>query len=129
MRQNRRYGFTLLELLLVVIVVGILATISIPTFGRMANRAKATEAQNQVSTILTAELVYYQENDNFTTTGTDLLVSPPKDNATKFNYTFDGVGSTSTVTATGRAAAGTSGITVIGTVNNHGVKSQTTTGI
>ncbi len=125
MKRSRTLGFTLLELLVVVIIVGILATVALPQFGRMIRRSRVAEAENIIGAVLTAELLYYQENNVFTAAYADLLVSTP----TSANYTFAApvVGGTAVhVVATGTGAA--AGITVTGTTTNEGRRTFTRTG-
>lgn len=124
MKQDRRFGFTLLELLVVVIIVGILASVAIPQFSRMTNKSRRAEARNILAAMMTAELVYYQEQNSFTSVLTELLVTVPPTSSTNFNYTIDAATNASaTVTATGRAAA--NGLNVVGTITRDGVRSFT----
>lgn len=44
-RLNSRSGFTLLELMVVVVIVGILATVAVPQYQQFTRRAKQTEAK------------------------------------------------------------------------------------
>ncbi len=76
--ENRPKGFTLLELLVVVIIVGILASIALPQFGKATDRAREVEAKNVLASLMSAELVYFQEKNIFTTNENDLVVTIPQ---------------------------------------------------
>lgn len=47
----RRRGFTIVELLIVIVVIGILAAISIVAYNGITNRAKVTEANNDLQVL------------------------------------------------------------------------------
>jgi type IV pilus assembly protein PilA len=63
--MNRK-GFTLIELMIVVAIIGILAAIAIPNFIAMQLRAKRSELPTNVDGIRTAEKAYHHEWDSFT---------------------------------------------------------------
>ncbi len=134
MNQTRRSGFTLLELLIVVIIVGILAGVALPQFNRMTRRARLAEGQNMVGSLATAEMLYYQEAatftnfaDNAAATAAGLLVDMPLDANTNWDYAGTGATAASvTITATGEAGTPVAGIVVTGTVRNDGSRTITT---
>ncbi len=58
-------GFTLLELIVVVLLLGILSAIALPSFLRQANRAREAEAKIAVGHINRAQQLYFVENSQF----------------------------------------------------------------
>lgn len=62
-------GFTLLELLIVVIIVGILATLALPNFLRGVERARWAEAKSLIGSIRSAQIRYFAANDVYALTG------------------------------------------------------------
>ena len=59
--HTRRGGFTLIELMIVVAIIGILAAIAIPNFLRFQLKAKSSEGKTNLAAIRTAEESYYAE--------------------------------------------------------------------
>ncbi len=64
LRKNRK-GFTLIELMTVVIIVGILAAISIPIFRAQVKKARAAEGAALLGSVLTGQRVYYAEHTSY----------------------------------------------------------------
>ncbi|MBN2724534.1 MAG: prepilin-type N-terminal cleavage/methylation domain-containing protein [Deltaproteobacteria bacterium] len=62
-------GFTMIELLLVVVVIGILAAIAIPQFNSQSKKAKASEVPGMFTAIKTAQFAYKSEYGMFLSTG------------------------------------------------------------
>jgi prepilin-type N-terminal cleavage/methylation domain-containing protein len=65
MDRRRKGGFTLIELMTVVIIVGILAVVSIPLYRGQVARARASEGAALLGSVLTAERVYYAEHGEY----------------------------------------------------------------
>jgi len=67
-RQQRRKGFTLVEILIVVVILGILAAIVIPQFTNASESAKASSLLSQLSTLRSQlELYKVQHKDEYPT--------------------------------------------------------------
>ena len=65
MKKNRKKGFTLIELMVVVIIVGILAAVAVPIFRGQTRRAIASEGEALLGSVRTAELAYYAEHGSY----------------------------------------------------------------
>jgi type IV pilus assembly protein PilE len=58
-------GFTLTELLVVIVIIGILAALTIPRFLNVTTSAKMTEAKLMLKQVYNLERGYYLENDTY----------------------------------------------------------------
>ena len=63
MRLHNRRGFTLIELMIVVVIIGILAALAIPKFIKVTGKAKVSEAKTILKEIFTLEKAYFNEHD------------------------------------------------------------------
>jgi len=70
-----RKGFTLIELIVVVIVVGILATIAIPQYLRATERAKGAKARSALGLVAGAEKQARADTDLYVSTSDASLVA------------------------------------------------------
>ena len=66
MRSMQR-GFTLIELMIVVTIVGLLAAVAIPGYGQYIRRAHRSEGMAALSGLAAAEERYYLSNNTYTT--------------------------------------------------------------
>lgn len=64
------YGFTLLELLIVVIILGILAAIAVPNLLNQVGKARETEARTLIAAMNHAQQGYFMEKAVFANNGT-----------------------------------------------------------
>src|SRR5437588_10514629 len=82
-------GFTLIELMVVVLIIAILLAIAIPTFLGARSRAQDRAAQSNLRNALTAEKTYYTDAQAYTATDTDITAIEPN---LKFDTTDPTVG-------------------------------------
>ncbi len=64
--HNRQKGFTLIELMIVVVIIGILAALAIPRFMRASTKSKQSEAKGILKQIYTMERTWRQDHDSYT---------------------------------------------------------------
>jgi len=69
MHKSNRKGFTLIELMIVVVIIGILAALAIPRFMRSTTKAKQSEAKQLLKQVYTMQRAYRQEHDTYTCDG------------------------------------------------------------
>ena len=72
MRAGRSGGFTLLELMVVVTIIAVLASIAYPAFNRQAARARRTDAKDALMGIASAEERYFTNFNTYVTSLTTL---------------------------------------------------------
>ncbi|RKG67463.1 prepilin-type N-terminal cleavage/methylation domain-containing protein [Corallococcus exercitus] len=81
---RKKGGFTLIELMIVVAIIGILAAIAIPNFIRFQAKSKQSEAKTNLKAIFTAQKSYFGEKDKYVTDFTVIGFDPEP--ANRYSY-------------------------------------------
>lgn len=66
MKNKNQSGFSLIELMIVVAIIGILASIAIPNYQKFVRKSRQSEAKSTLEAIYTAEKAYQGEFGGFT---------------------------------------------------------------
>ena len=96
LRKNEK-GFTLVELMIVVVIIGILASIAIPKYASLVAKTRLTEAKSILRQIINLEKSYYLVNSSYVAFAegndcTQIGFTQPEATIRRFEYKFDIVG-------------------------------------
>jgi len=89
---RRQQGFTLIEIMVVVVILGILAALVVPQVMSRPDQAKVTVAQGDIKGIASALYMYKLDNHSYPSTqqGLEALVKKPSGNPAAKNWNKDG---------------------------------------
>ena len=102
--HRRPRGFTLIELSVVLVLIGILASMAVITYNKYANKARFTQAQTALKHLQKTEVIYFTENERYADNLILLDFDPVKYNFYTLSVTLDNTGMDFTGTATGVGA-------------------------
>jgi len=116
-----RKGFTLIELIIVIIIVGILAAVGMSQYTKVVEKGRAAEARLILGSLRSAQVAMKIENDNYATVPNLGVSAPTAVTATHyFTYACDtaGVCTATRITSAGKTPQGPSAYTK--TLNANG---------
>ena len=93
--RKRFNGFSLMEVMIVVVIIGILAALAYPNLEKYLKRARQTEAKTNLSAIYTAQKIYFSLHQSYVDDINELDLSLAQGDL----YTFTMEASTSTFKA------------------------------
>jgi len=120
--KSKSKGFTLLELMIVIIIIGVLASLAVPTYIRARQRAYKAEALVVLSGVRQSEYRYHLGSDTYTTDLSQLDFDPDQDvtGTQHYGYTASAVTDTTfTITALRNTEDGGDGSSTV-TINQDG---------
>ena len=79
-RLSRDEGFTLIELMVVVMIIAVLIAIAIPSFLGFRKSAQDRSGQSEVRNVLLSEKAYWLDNGDYTETTGDITAFEPNAN-------------------------------------------------
>lgn len=91
-KRRGREGFTLIEMMVVIVILGVLAGLIVPQFMDEPQKARVVKAKLQMESISTALKKFYIDNGFYPTTeqGLEALVKKPSVGRTPKNYSPSG---------------------------------------
>jgi type IV pilus assembly protein PilA len=114
MKLNNK-GFSLVELMVVVAIIGILASVAIPSVNKYMAKARQSEAKTNLGSLYTSEKAFYVEYNTYDSRFQAVGFAP--EGRLRYNIGFSGAGKqagatdgyTATITNTAVAAGGATG--------------------
>jgi len=117
MRKSNQ-GFTLIELMVVIVIIGILASLAIPRFTEASMKAKAAEAPRVLATFESAYLAAETEVKTADLLPANLVFDPAAQSSKFFTYKVEGTAGVLTATATPEMGTGLDGSGNLGLVTS-----------
>jgi type IV pilus assembly protein PilA len=104
MKKINQGGFSLVELMVVVAIIGVLATIAIPRVNKFIAKSRQSEAQINLSSIYTFNKNFYLEYQGYTSSFTAMGYLPEGNLRYNTGFSVAAIGPTNYLTLTGQPA-------------------------
>ena len=105
MRVRRCNGFSLIEVMIVVVIIGLLAALAYPSLEGYLQRTRQTEARTNLSALYTAQKIYFATNRTYASSFDDLDVQFETGGDVVYSYTLTATATSFVATATGNLDA------------------------
>jgi type IV pilus assembly protein PilA len=79
-KRTQQKGFTLVELMIVVAIIGVLASVAIPNFVKFQARSKQAEPKANLKALFVAQRTYFSERDSFSSSMSNIGFIPERGN-------------------------------------------------
>ncbi|MBF0594315.1 MAG: prepilin-type N-terminal cleavage/methylation domain-containing protein [Candidatus Omnitrophica bacterium] len=97
-------GFTLIEIIIVIVILGIMATLALPRLAAQTNAAQGAEAMQYFGIIKRAAATCYEATNNFTLCASQAALGVTTPQNSRFAYSFTAAATSLIITARQNAA-------------------------
>ncbi len=122
-------GFTLVELVIVIVIVGILSVVAVPVYKGYTKKAMATEGKALLGALNTSQKVYFAEWGNFAASGQSASLDVDATTNKYFTSYTIGTATNAGFTATTAGTGGATGIALTITGSSSGASNIIESGL
>jgi prepilin-type N-terminal cleavage/methylation domain-containing protein len=105
-------GFTLLELIVVIIILGILATLGFTQYTKMVEKGRTAEARTILGQLRSAQVAYWQEYGGYGGAVSNLIVDAPTSCVSTHYFSYASTGPSTATRCTGGKTPGVAAASV-----------------